>query len=466
MKKLNSFVCLTGLFAAAGVAADKPNVVIILADDLGYGDIGCYGAEKIQTPNIDRLAREGRKFNSAYTASSICSPSRYGLLTGRYAWRSSRHPKDVVLDPAAPLVFDKGQMTLASLFKDNGYTTACIGKWHQGFGDGDNHTVKFDWNKSKLSPGPQEAGFDYFFGIAANVLNEPRAYIENYNFIDQTAVPPAHLVAGDFTAKAVEYIKKPKTKPFFIYFSSNVPHEPITPAAGAVGKSDCGLYGDFVQELDRNVGDILDALAAAGELDNTLILFTSDNGAAIHTPDSTAGMIARFTAHYSVRVAGHLQNGLFRGGKQRINDGGFRVPFIVRWPGHVPAGTQSNSMISLVDMLATFSAMLGKPLPANAGEDSFNALPALTGKPDVKIRDHMILQSGIGNLAIISGGWKLVRRETVPQQFMNYGDNQPQLYHLEKDPFEENNILNKHPEKVKELTGLLEKLQKADRSRP
>ena len=271
---------------ADAAAAAKPNVVIILADDLGYGDVGCYGATKIKTPNIDRLAAEGVRFTQAYTPGSVCSPTRYGLLAGRYFWRNPRHHPTGVHAPGAPLLFEPDRLTLGKLFQQNGYTTACIGKWHQGVGEGDKPSLRYDFSQDEIKPGPNDAGFDFFFGMAANVGNAPRIYIENHRFVGRKPGDKVEMigrgdvkpwspdaeykedaVAGDIAKQAVDYIAQtPSDKPFFLYFAANIAHNAITPGAACKGTSACGPYGDFVQELDTHVGWLMEALRKKGAL--------------------------------------------------------------------------------------------------------------------------------------------------------------------------------------------------------
>lgn len=478
--------CLVAM-QPCSAAADKPNVVIILADDLGYGDVGCYGATKIKTPNIDRLAAEGRLFTQAYTPGSVCSPTRYGLISGRYFWREPRHPATGVHAPGGPLLFDPERITLARLFQKNGYTTAAIGKWHLGIGQGDSPKVRYDWSQEEIKPGPLEAGFDYFYGMAANVGNAPRIYIENHRFVGRkpgdlvTMVGRAEVqpwspdaefkpdhVAGDIAREALKFIERSKDKPFFLYFASNITHNEITPAAESLGKSECGPYGDFVQELDRHVGEIVGALSKAGVLDNTLILFTSDNGGVVPKTENP-----HTAAQWQARQAGHLTCGSLRGGKHSIYEGGFRVPFIVSWPGHVPAGTKSDSLICLTDVLATCAAVLGEKLPSGAGEDSFNALPAWEGKPDAVMRNHVVLDSADGIFAVREGDWKLIEKNTA---FIGEGgtaknpkvnpENENQLFNLADDPAESHNLWSEKPDVVKHLSGLLTAARDADRTRP
>lgn len=467
-------------------ANTRPNVVVILADDLGYGDTGCYGATKIKTPNIDRLAQEGRRFTSAYTPGSVCSPTRYGLMSGRYFWREPRHHPTGVHAPGGPLLFDLDRLTLARLFQKHGYTTGAVGKWHLGFGQGDKPSVRYDWSQEAIKPGPLEIGFDYFYGMAANVGNQPRIYIENHRFVGRKPgdvvkmvgradiepwSPAAYYqedrVAGDIARKAVEFIQRSKDKPFFLYYATNIPHNSITPAAEFVGSSACGPYGDFVQEMDAHVGWVRAALEKAGVLDDTLILFTSDNGGVLPQNE-------RLAAQWQARQAGHLVCGPLRGGKHSIYEGGFRVPFIVRWPGHVPPGTSSDAVLCLTDVLASCATLLGEKLPAGAGEDSFDLLPLWTAAPNAEGRKTVVLDSASGIFAIRAGHWKLIQHTDAPEskpaakgkKSKVDAENQNQLYNLADDPAETKNLWAENPDVVQRLTALLAKACKADRTRP
>jgi arylsulfatase A-like enzyme len=461
----------------------KPNVVLILADDLGYGDVGCYGATKIKTPNIDRLAREGRSFTNAYTPGSVCSPTRYGLMSGRYFWREPRHHPTGVHAPGGPLLFDLDRLTLARLFQNHGYTTGAVGKWHLGFGTGDTPSVRYDWSREEIKPGPLEVGFDYFYGMAANVGNAPQIYIENHRFVGRkpgdvvTMIGRAQVkpwspdaeykedhVAGDIARQAVQFIERSKDKPFFLYFATNIAHNSITPAAEAVGKSACGPYGDFVEELDGHVGLVLAALAKAGIADSTLVLFTSDNGGVVADNE-------RLAAQWQARQAGHAICGALRGRKHSIYEGGFRVPFIVRWPGHVPPGTRSDSMICLTDVLATCGEILGDKLPVKAGEDSFSALAAWKGVANARTRESVILDSASGVFAVRVGDWKLIERNaSLPgkngRKSKADAENQNQLYNLAEDPAETKNVWAEKPDVVARLRALLAQARQADRTRP
>lgn len=479
-------VLLASLFlahAAAATPAAAPNFVLILADDLGYGDVGCYGATKIKTPNIDRLASEGVRFTQAYTPGSVCSPTRYGLMAGRYFWREPRHHPTGVHAPGGPLLFDLSRLTLAKLFQKNGYATGAFGKWHLGFGEGDSPRVRYDWSQEEITPGPLEIGFDYFYGMAANVGNQPHIYIENHRFVGRkpgdavTMVGRAEVkpwspdaeykedhVAGDIAKKVVEFIGRSAGKPFFAYFATNIAHNNITPAADQVGRSACGPYGDFVQELDSHVGRVLEALEKANVLNNTLILFTSDNGGVVAENE-------RLAAQWQAKQAGHAICGPLRGRKHSIYEGGFRVPFIVRWPDGTARGTSSDTILCITDVLATGAALLGDTLPSGAAEDSFNALAAWRGEPNARVRDSVILDSASGIFAIREGDWKLIERnESLPGTRGKTAkadvENQNQLYNLADDPAETRNLWAENPDIVRRLTGLLSAAREANRTRP
>jgi len=450
-----AFYCFAvGLWAASilpGIAVEKAkplNVVIILADDLGYGDAGCYGATKLKTPNIDRLAREGVRFTQAYTPGSVCSPTRYGLLAGRYFWRNPRHNPTGVHAPGGPLLFEQDRLTLGKLFQQNGYDTACIGKWHQGFGEGDKPSMRYDFSQDEIKPGPNEAGFDYFYGMAANVGNAPRIYIENHRFVGRKPGDKVEMigradvkpwspdaeykedhVAGDIAQKAVDYIgKTAPDKPFFLYFAANIAHNNIAPGEAYKGTSACGPYGDFVQELDTNVGWIMDALRKKGVLEKTVVIFTSDNGGVV--ADN-----ARLAAQWQAKQAGHAICGSLRGRKHSIYEGGFRVPFIVRWPDLRAQGTRSDVVFCLTDVMASCAELLGTKLPEHAAEDSFTALAAWKGDTKAPVRDTVVLDSASGIFAIRDGEWKLiVRDDALVSEKGNKkqleAENQNQLYNL------------------------------------
>jgi arylsulfatase A-like enzyme len=406
-------------------------------------------------------------------------------MAGRYFWREPRHHPTGVHAPGGALLFGRDRLTLAKLFQKNGYTTGAVGKWHLGFGEGDSPRVRYDFGQEEIKPGPLEAGFDWFYGMAANVGNQPRIYIENHCFVGRrpgdkvTMVGRAEVkpwspdaeykedrVAGDIARKAVEFIERSKgrDKPFFLYFATNIAHNNITPASAFAGTSACGPYGDFVQELDAHVGWILDALNKAGVLDNTLVLFTSDNGGVVAANE-------RLAPQWQAKQAGHAICGALRGRKHSIYEGGFRVPFIVRWPGHVPAGTSSDTMLCLNDVLATCAAILGGQLPASAGEDSFNALAAWKGAPNARVRETLVPDSAEGVFAIREGHWKLIERnaaldENARKPKKLSPENQNQLYNLADDPAETKNLWSERPDVVKRLTALLAAARENSHTRP
>lgn len=456
----------------------QPNIVIILADDMGYGDPRCYNAQsKTLTPNIDRLAAQGMRFTDAHSPSAVCTPTRYGLLTGRYAWRTRL--KQGVLQGYDPLLIETERMTIASLLKQHGYQTAGIGKWHLGFG----HAPMVDYAKP-LTPGPNALGFAYFFGIPASLDFAPYVYVENERVtapVTETIAASKHQrdggdgywregaiapgfrhaeVLDTLTDKAVSFINRQSSgQPFFLYFPLTAPHTPWLPTAEFQGKSQAGAYGDFVVQTDAVVGRILKTLDEAKLADNTLVIFTSDNG-----------------AHWlpeEVTKFAHRANGNWRGQKADIWDGGHRVPFIARWPGKIRPGRSSNELICLTDMLATIAAVIGAELPQDAAEDSYNLLPALLGKKlNGPIREAIVHHSIDGTFAIRQGRWKLALglgshgfsqpKEIKPQP----GGAAGQLYDLSRDPAEQHNLWQQRPEVVARLTALLQKYQREGRSIP
>ena len=369
-----AWIALISLAAEISAASPKPNIVLINADDLGYGDLGCYGATKLRTPNIDRLAKEGRRFTDAHSASSVCSPSRYGLLTGRYPLRENFWGP---VSPRQALTIDVDRLTLASLLKSAGYDTACIGKWHLGFGE-----KQPDWN-GELKPGPLELGFDEYFGIPTVNSGPPFVYVENHRVVGADPKDPleygkksvtrqmpeksgygvigggdaAHrlyvdeMIGTTLKDKAVSWLKQRSTTgPFFLYLATTNIHHPFTPAERFVGTSECGRYGDFVHELDWIVGEVLTALDVLGVANDTLVIFTSDNGGMLHVTGQEAWK------------SGHRMNGDLLGFKFGAWEGGHRIPMIARWPGVIPADTTSNGLISQIDLLATFAAIVGREL--------------------------------------------------------------------------------------------------------
>lgn len=402
------------------VAEDRPpNVVVIFADDLGYGDLSCYGATKLKTPNIDRLASEGRRFTDAHSASAVCTPSRYALMTGRYPFRKGLS-RPVFLRTG--LVIDEDRTSIADVMKNAGYATACIGKWHLGFGE-----KTPDWNGA-LKPGPLELGFDYYYGVPVVNSHPPFVYVENHHVVGLVPEDPfvygetaktqvieekmirdiggadaAHALYDDYavgtrlTEKSVEWIEANKDDPFFLFLSTTNIHHPFTPAKQFQGTSDCGLYGDFVHELDWMVGEVMATLEKNGLAENTLVIFTSDNGGMINQSGQRA------------TKQGHKLNGELLGFKFDAWEGGHRVPFIAHWPDKIEAGTESKHLICNVDFFATMAALTGQELESDEGEDSFNILPALTSDPEDPIRDHLVLGAGKpSHLVFREGDWVMI----------------------------------------------------------
>jgi arylsulfatase A-like enzyme len=473
-------------------ADKKPNVVIILSDDFGYGSTNAYGADAklVRTPNLDRLAKEGRRFTDANTTSSVCSPTRYALLTGRYAWRTSL--KYGVLPWNAPLHIETSRPNLAALFKKYGYQTAAIGKWHLGYGTG-----KPDYT-SDLKPGPLQLGFDYHLGLPVNHGDVTGVFVENERVqgLRSTNTVPVERanyygqngkfigidapqredeeVMETLTNKSIAWIeKRDKAKPFFLYFTPVAVHEPVTPSKRTAGSSAAGPYGDWIHELDRSVGRLLDALDQQGLTKDTLVLFTSDNGGVVNRGN------ARLAAHTGkAQDAGLKINGTLRMGKHSVFQGGFQVPYLVRWPGKVAAGSLSDEPLSLVDTFATLSALLGEKLPAKeqAAEDSYNMLPAwleqnkLGKKTKAPLRPHIITHSANGTFAIREGQWKWIEgREKGATleggRVIRSDETTPQLYDLQTDRAESKDAIAQQPEIVKRLSALLNQIRQQGFSR-
>lgn len=481
---------------------ERPNVVLILADDLGWGDPQCYSeTSKIDTPNMNRLADEGMKFTDAHTPSSVCTPTRYGLLTGRYCWRSRL--KSSVLDGFSPPLIESSRVTIATYLQELGYKTACIGKWHlgmqwtrkdgslesvdraaKGFRPGDN--IDF---KVPIKAGPLTVGFEHFHGISASLDMPPYCWITNdvcspqptelipdardtilLNQTGGTADPNFRIdgVLPQLKERAVRWIHEQNQnasgEPFFLYLPLNSPHLPVAPSQPFRGRSKVGDYGDFVMETDDCVGSVLQALEETSQADNTLVIFTSDNGGLWHQWEPVE---ADDVKHYRptprakyTKKFGHQSNAHLRGTKADIWEGGHRVPFLVRWPERVERGQTCTQTIELNDVLATIADIAGKPLPEGAGEDSQSFLNLLEGsqEPSRKFAIHHSLR---GEFAIRKGKWKLVSNRgsggfSVPRK-LNPSPRGPvgQLFDLQTDPSETRNVWNVHPKVVDELSMLL-----------
>jgi len=488
-----------GLLSASSplltIAADQPNIIIIYGDDIGYGDFSCYGGVGVNTTNIDALAAKGQRFLSAYCAAATCTPSRYSLLTGEYAFRNKSAK---VLSGNAPLIIDQTQPTLASFLRDNDYATALVGKWHLGLGSSDH---PLDWN-GRIHPGPQEVGFDYSFHMAATADRVPSVYIENGRIVnldpqdpvqvsyqgqvgnEPTGISHPHLLkvqadkqhsgtiingisrigsmsggknarftdedmADDYLNKAIEFIQRKQEKPFFLYYTPNENHVPRVVHRRFQGSTSLGPRGDALATFDWCVGRLVATLKANGQYKNTLIILSSDNGPVL------------FDGYWDGALENtgeHQAAGPWRGGKYSRWEGGTRVPFIVSWPARVKPGI-SDALISQVDLFASVAALIDQPLPKAAASDGKNILPALLGESQ-QGRDY-IVQEALTQLAVRKGNWKYlspgnVRERSSTDQWIKTQVNAPGLlFHLSEDPGETQNLAYRYPEKVKELQQIL-----------
>jgi arylsulfatase A-like enzyme len=480
-------------------AADtkKPNIVIIYADDLGYGDVGCYGATKVKTPNIDKLASEGLRFTNAHSPSATCTPSRYAMLTGEYAWRKKGTG---IARGDARMIIQPGRTTLPLVMKRAGYTTGVVGKWHLGLGA---RGRELNWNVD-IKPGPLDIGFDYCFLIPATGDRVPCVFVENRRVVglvpkdpiqvsfngpvgdeptgkdhpellkmhpshghDQTIVNGISRIgymsggkaarwvdediADTITGKAKGFIEKHKNERFFLYFSTHDIHVPRVPNPRFVGKSGLGPRGDAIVQFDWCVGEVLKTLDRLNLTDNTLVIFTSDNGPVVDDGYKDQAV---------EKLDGHKPSGPLRGGKYSAFDAGTRVPFIVRWPGQVKPG-QSDALVCQIDFTASLAALTGQKLAPNDAPDSFDILSALLGNSPVG-RDHLVEHANV--LSLIKGNFKYIEPGKGSKINKNTNtelgvDPQPQLYNLKNDIGEKHNIASDHPHIVKELAALLKKIR-------
>ncbi|MEP0366327.1 MAG: arylsulfatase [Cyclobacteriaceae bacterium] len=464
---------------------EKPNIIYILADDLGYGDVQSFNPNgKIPTPNLDAMAENGVMFTDAHTTSAVCTPTRYSILTGRYNWRTSL--KSSVLSGYSKSLIKKERTTVADLLKTQGYTTAFIGKWHMGWDWPFVDKVVNGINKLKASPevdftqpiknGPKSHGFDYSFGFCGSLDMPPYVYVENDMptmvptkttvSVDEKGFWRKGLTADDFdhtnvlqdlTDKAVQYIdqKAKGQEPFFLYFPLPAPHTPILPTTEFLGKSNTNMYGDFVMQVDDVVRQIRETLRKQGISDNTLIVFTSDNGC---SPKADFEELARVK---------HDPSYQFRGMKSDIYEGGHRVPFIVEWPAKGIKNAQSDKTICTTDFFSTCADLTGYELKDDEGEDSYSMLPLITGQSDRDIREYTVHHSINGSFAVRQGDWKLsfcegsggwsyprgrdIKSENLKLPAM-------QLYNLKEDMGETNNLVAEYPEKVAELKNALKEI--------
>lgn len=448
--------------AAETPASTKPNIIYILCDDLGYGDVKCLGGErsKIATPNIDRLAAGGMIFTEAHSSSSVCTPTRYGIMTGRYNWRT--HLQKGVLGGYSEPLIAKDRLTVPAFLKQQGYATACIGKWHLGM------TIDQKNPNAAVKDGPVTRGFDYYFGISASLDMPPFAFIENDRFTEAPTVQKQWLRKGPaapgfeaadvlptLARKAATFIGQHEKsgKPFFLYLTLTSPHTPILPTKEWQGKSGLSPYGDFVMETDWALGQVLAALDKTGIADNTLVFFTSDNGC------SPAANVDELEGK------GHFPSELRRGYKSDIWDGGHRIPFIARWPAKIKAGSRTDQITCLTDLMATSAEIVGAKLPVNAGEDSVSILPVLLSTAKEPVREAVVHHSIKGNFAIRQGQWKLEFCADSGGWSQGGGADTPaQLYDMSRDVGERTNEYKQHPDIVSSLTKLLEKYVSEGRS--
>jgi len=471
-----------------------PNIVYILADDMGYGDIGFLNQDsKIPTPHMNQLAAEGMIFTDAHSPSAVCTPTRYGILTGRYCFRTRL--QSGVLVGHSPSLIEPGRMTVASLLKQAGYRTACIGKWHLGLdfkkkdpekplvkGDGwsDTYTANVDYS-ADIDGGPADHGFDYSFIIPSSLDIQPYFYVRNRRIVNPDIIQikgspdekslgafwregdasrnfDFYKVLPDFTSEAIHFIsdhhENHSGHPFFLYWALAAPHTPWVPLDEFRGRSQAGLYGDFVTQVDHAVGRVCAMLDSLGISRNTLIILTSDNGA--------------YWWPENIREFDHRANFIFSGMKSDLWEGGHHIPFIARWPAEIEAGSVSDQLVSLTDLLATCADLVNIPLPYNAGEDSYSHLPAFMGNQQYPgSRQSLIMQSFDGQYAIREHDWKLIlARGSGGWSFAGSPeDPEEQLYNLNQDIQEQDNLYLEHPDLVEKLSGQLKMYQQERRSR-
>lgn len=485
---------LLALASCAGPPSEppdsRPNIVVILADDFGVGDIqALYPENKIATPYLDQLVREGMSFSDAHSPSAVCTPTRYGLLTGRYAWRTRL--QEWVLAAHEPPLIAEDRPTLPGVLREHGYAAICIGKWHLGWDwpgpqrarmtKVRNGQKTLEWDFEKPVPGgPIDRGFDYYFGVDLPNM-PPFTYIENdivgpapterYVHDPSEGVVMPRGFAGspiapgwrfkdilpEITERAVQQIhsRAEQGQPFFLFFSMTSPHEPVVPSDGFAGKSGIAPIADFVMETDWSAGQVVAAVDEAGIADNTLVIFTADNG---HS---------HYTGWDELVAAGHLPSGPYRGHKGDVWEGGHRVPLLARWPGRIPAQSSSDQLVSLTDLFATSLAVLGADLPENGAEDSASFLNALSGETAAGGRESLVSHSNHGEFAYRSGPWKLVFRNADESLDQSRGQaTVAELYNLESDRSEQRDLAAERPEVVERLREEFDQVIAAGASRP
>ena len=501
LKLLSKIGTLLGFptFVFGQIVPQQPNVVIIVADDLGYGDLSCYGAKALKTTGMDRLATEGLRFTQGHCTAATSTPSRYSLLTGMYPWSN---PDARILPGNAPLIIDKEQVTLPKVMRKAGYVTGTVGKWHLGLGDKGGEQ---DWNKP-LKPGTNDIGFDYSFIMAATGDRVPCVFVENDRVINLDPNDPIQVsykknfpgeptgkdnpellkmhpshghnqsivngisrigymkggksalwqddkIAETLTGKAISFIEGHKDAPFFLYFATQDAHVPRVPSPQFVGKSGMGPRGDCLLEFDWSVGQVLDALERLGLDKNTLVVLSSDNGPVVDDGYKDQ----------AVELLGdHKPGGVYRGGKYSAYEAGTRVPCIWSWQGVIRPGIVSDALLCQIDWFATFAQMMNFRLPEGAAPDSEPLLNAWTGK-EKKGREWLVLQNAQNNLSVTDGRWKYLRPGKGPAYNKNVNielgnSMKPQLYDIKKDPAEKNNVAEKNPKIVTKMSEQLEKI--------
>jgi arylsulfatase A-like enzyme len=496
---LRNLVLLCSLLSVSYLvsAQQKPNVIYIYADDLGYGDLSCYGATKLHTPHLDKLAASGIRFTNGHCTSGTCTPSRFALMTGQYPWRRQGTG---ILPGDASLIVPMNKITLPGVFKRAGYSTGIVGKWHLGLGD----SVAKNWN-GEIKPGPNEVGFDYSFIFPATADRVPTVFLEDSKVVAADADDPIevdyrHKIGNDptgaehpellkmkashghdntivngigrigfmsggrrarwvdeelsstFMFKAFQFIEDHRSKPFFLYFALTEPHVPRMPATRFKGASGLGYRGDDILQLDWTVGQLIKCLERNGLIKNTIVIFSSDNGPVLDDGYQD-GAVAL--------LHGHTPAGPMRGGKYSALEGGTRIPFIISWPTHIIPAV-SNALVSQIDLLASFAHFLGLKIPAGEATDSEDHMPTFLGRPDTG-RTILIEQGLTDPTAIVQGDWKYIRPHPGVAIMEDVGietgnASYPQLYNLKEDIGEKHNLATKYPDKVKELDSLLEKL--------
>ncbi len=491
---------MTAACQPAPAVIQQPNVIVIMVDDLGYGDVGSYGATAVETPHIDRLAAEGIRFTSGYTSAATCTPTRFAFLTGKYAWRQEGTG---IAPPNATALIQPGTMTLPSIMQQAGYATGIVGKWHLGLGE----TPAPDWN-GELKPGPLEIGFDYCFLMPTTGDRVPCVYVENHRVVNLDPDDPITVtndnpdgqpsgqthrdslkmdwshghnssiingisrigfmtgghearwrdedMADVFTEKAVAYIEKHAEEPFFLFFSTHDIHVPRMPHERFQGKTELGFRGDAIVETDWCVGQLLDTLDRLDLVENTLVIFCSDNGPVLDDGYQDGAI---------EKLGGHRQSGPFRGGKYGIYEGGTRTPFITRWPETIVPGT-SEEIVCVIDIAASMASLVGQTLIGDACPDSFDLLQALLGEPGAKGRDHLVEQ-GRG-LALRMGDWKFLQHPNdKPVKSLTYekGPGQFELFNLAQDPAETINLIDQFPDRAEQMKKRLEEIRQSTRTR-